>query len=272
MQERYDTQIHQAPTYYWAKPIAWMDCCRCQAPPCQGPYTTEGCNEYYTIKSASFIHAQFSILIRFLCVHRPGDTCAVLENQFGLTLDQIRHWNIEIDSNCANLQAGLGYCVSGPPAGTGTLPPSRGCAKYYIVTSGDGCNKIDTQFGITLAQFRSWNPMVNADCNLSSMPVLSLGTNATAGMNILPGTQYCVAGPSSTSPAPPPPSPTALETITPGQGCKRYYTIISGDTCQIIENKFSITSQQFTTWNPEINSQCTNIELGFQVHYCVAGP
>ncbi|PIL32555.1 hypothetical protein GSI_05258 [Ganoderma sinense ZZ0214-1] len=196
---------------------------------------TTGCSTYYTVQS--------------------GDTCAVMETQFDVTFDQIRQWNPEIDSNCANIQPGFGYCVAGPAAGTGTITPSQGCTAYYTVQSGDSCGVIDAQFNITLTQFLTWNPEINSQCS-----------------NILAGIQYCVAGPSggSTTTTTSAAAPTGSGTITPGQGCKQYYTVVSGDNCSVIESKFSITLTQFTTWNPEINSQCTNLELGVQ--YCVSGP
>ena len=34
--------------------------------------------------------------------------------------------------------------------------------------------------------------------------------------------------------------------------------MVSGDNCSVIESKFGITMTQFTTWNPEINSDCTS--------------
>ncbi|VDC05352.1 unnamed protein product [Peniophora sp. CBMAI 1063] len=205
------------------------------------PGTLAGCSAYYTVKS--------------------GDTCAVMETNYGITLDQIRQWNTEIDANCDNIQPGYGYCMSGPAAGSGSLLPSGGCTDYYTVQSGDTCTVIESAKGITLAQFLSWNPEVNSQCS-----------------NIQAGLQYCVAGPSTTltTTATTPTStsaaaaPTGSGTITPGQGCTKYYTVASGDNCSVIDTKFGITLAQFTKWNPEINSACTNLQLSVQ--YCVAGP
>jgi len=127
-----------------------------------------------------------------------------------------------------------------------------GCTQYYTIVSGDSCGAIESQFGITLSQFLTWNPEVNAQCT-----------------NILVGLAYCVAGPtSSSSSAPPASSPTAPGTIT--SGCTTYYTVVSGDSCGAIESTFSISFAQFQAWNPEVNSGCTNILVGFE--YCVAGP
>ncbi|PPQ88423.1 hypothetical protein CVT25_011225 [Psilocybe cyanescens] len=208
---------------------------------------TTGCSVYYTVQS--------------------GDFCGKIDDQFGITLTQLLTWNPEIDSECTNIQIGLAYCVSGPGATgststTSTPAPSPtasgtitvGCTEYYTVVSGDSCPAIESKFSITFAQFQQWNPEVDTACD-----------------NILVGFQYCVAGPttssSSTTPAA---SPTASGTITPAQGCKSYYTTVSGDFCFKIETQFDITLAQFLEWNPEINSDCTNLQVGLA--YCVSGP
>ncbi|KAM5541623.1 hypothetical protein V8D89_004813 [Ganoderma adspersum] len=216
---------------------------------------TTGCTAYYTVQSGdtcTTIDTTFLIRADRFPRMEPrskftmsGDTCSVMETQYGITFDQIRQWNPEVDASCANIQPGFGYCVAGR------------CTAYYTVQSGDSCDVIDTQFNITLTQFLTWNPEINSQCS-----------------NILAGVQYCVAGPSSgggtttttTSAA----APTGSGTITPGQGCKQYYTVVSGDNCSVLESEFGITLAQFINWNPEINSQCTNLELGVQ--YCISGP
>ncbi|KAF8966665.1 hypothetical protein BDZ97DRAFT_1917471 [Flammula alnicola] len=205
---------------------------------------TTGCTAYYTVQS--------------------GDFCGKIDDQFGITLAQLLTWNPEINSGCTNIQVGLAYCVSGPggttsttstpvasPTASGTI--ITGCTQYYTVVSGDSCPAIESKFSITFAQFQQWNPEVHTACD-----------------NILIGFQYCVAGPSSTSSTPPAASPTASGTITPAQGCQAYYTTVSGDFCFKIQTQFNITLAQFLEWNPEINSGCTNLQLGLE--YCVSGP
>lgn len=113
--------------------------------------------------------------------------------------------------------------------------------------------------------------------------IISL-TPCFAGSNIVAGVLYCVAGrellvhpkclnlTSHILTVPPPSAasgpttttttttsaaaPTGSGTLTPGQGCKQYYTVASGDNCGVIDTKFGITLAQFIKWNPEINSQC----------------
>ncbi|KAE7996963.1 hypothetical protein FH972_001639 [Carpinus fangiana] len=63
-----------------------------------------------------------------------------------------------------------------PPTQTVTVGTTSHCCKWYTVKSGDTCYAIDQANGITLAQFRSWNSYVNADCT-----------------NIFPNYAYCVS-------------------------------------------------------------------------------
>lgn len=51
------------------------------------------------------------------------------------------------------------------------------------------------------------------------------------------------------------------------QGCARWYTIVMGDGCTSVEQKFSLTAAQFFTLNPEVKTDCTNLGLGEA--YCV---
>lgn len=39
------------------------------------------------------------------------------------------------------------------------------CKKYHKVTDGEGCPQIEKQAGITFAQFRKWNPTIDAKCS-----------------------------------------------------------------------------------------------------------
>ncbi|KAF9559712.1 hypothetical protein CPC08DRAFT_637416, partial [Agrocybe pediades] len=206
-------------------------------PPNVAPGTiTDGCTKYYTIAS--------------------GDTCATIDTKFNITTAQFITMNPEVNSGCTNIALGSAYCVasnSTSSPGNGSIPPNvaagtitAGCTQYYTVISGDSCSAIDSQFGITLAQFITMNPEVNSGCT-----------------NIAVGSTYCVASSNSTSTVP---SNVAPGTVT--TGCTQYYTVISGDSCSTIESRFGISLSQFITMNPEVNSGCTNIAIGLA--YCVA--
>lgn len=49
------------------------------------------------------------------------------------------------------------------------------CQQYDTIVAGDYCNKIDTEYGISLAQLQSWNPGLDSTCS-----------------NLWKGYQYCV--------------------------------------------------------------------------------
>lgn len=60
-------------------------------------------------------------------------------------------------------------CVRGGSSTTTTQPPptaTSSCTQMYTVDSGDTCFKIWTQFGITEAQLRAWNPNLDANCDI----------------------------------------------------------------------------------------------------------
>ncbi|TPX09630.1 uncharacterized protein E0L32_009231 [Thyridium curvatum] len=62
-----------------------------------------------------------------------------------------------------------------------------------------------------------------------------------------------------------PKAPTFPDTVS---NCNLWHTIVSGDTCYSVEQKFGITSKQFLQWNPSVSSDClTNFWLGEA--YCV---
>ncbi|KAK1779165.1 hypothetical protein QBC45DRAFT_432873 [Copromyces sp. CBS 386.78] len=52
--------------------------------------------------------------------------------------------------------------------------------------------------------------------------------------------------------------------------CDGFYKVVSGDSCDTIASKNSITTTQFKTWNTEINADCSNLWLDYYV--CVHIP
>lgn len=73
---------------------------------------------------------------------------------------------------CTNLQLDYNVCVHVPGAvnthgPTPQLPNlTSDCKKYHKVTDGESCPEIQKEAGgITLAQFRKWNPTVDAKCS-----------------------------------------------------------------------------------------------------------
>ncbi|KAK0670018.1 carbohydrate-binding module family 50 protein [Cercophora samala] len=206
----------------------------------------------------------------------------VLEN-YELTISQLFEYNPAVKSDCSGLWPGMAYCIRAPgydeddssTSASGTMtatttstssaspggPTHTGqpanCNKWHVVVSGDTCETVPTKYGITNAQFLSWNPAVSSDCT----------------SNFWIGQAYCVGTTSSTtsvvttttSSAPGPPGPTHI-----GQpsACNRWHVVVSGDTCESVPVMYSITRAQFQTWNPAVSADCTqNFWLGQA--YCV---
>ncbi|KAM7192140.1 hypothetical protein V8F20_008975 [Naviculisporaceae sp. PSN 640] len=163
----------------------------------------------------------------------PGDWCSKIWDQFSLTETQFRALNPTLNTNC-DLSIGQVVCVRGPASPTTTTsitsaaPTSSpgSCGRTYTVLAGDWCSKIWSQFNISEAQFRALNPTLNANCDLSIGQVL------------------CVAPPT----------------------CRATYTVISGDWCAKIWERFGLTEAQFRALNPSLNSNC---DLGIGQVVCV---
>jgi len=68
--------------------------------------------------------------------------------------------------------------------------------------------------------------------------------------------------------SPPPSSSSSSGTVSKGTGkCKKTYTPIPGDDCDIVVAKFHISLSQLYEWNPSVNHECTNLDA--YVPYCV---
>ncbi|KAJ7030545.1 hypothetical protein C8F04DRAFT_961483, partial [Mycena alexandri] len=115
------------------------------------------------------------------------------------------------------------------------------CTEYYIATPGDICATIENTFGISLTQIIALNPEINSQCT-----------------NFFAEEAYCVSSAAITGP----PANLVVE------GCVDYYTIESGDTCNLVAGEWGLSFTQYIALNPEINVQCTNLFLGLA--YCVA--
>ncbi|CAI7592359.1 unnamed protein product [Penicillium pancosmium] len=101
-----------------------------------------------------------------------GDQCDSIETEFKITHDQFIKWNPSISPGCTNLQLDYNVCVHVPGAvnthgPTPQMPNlASDCKMYHKVTDGESCPEIQKEAGgITLAQFRKWNPTVDTKCS-----------------------------------------------------------------------------------------------------------
>ncbi len=159
-----------------------------------------------------------------------------------------------------------------PVMAQGTTPPgptqpgiSSNCNKWQIVGAGNTCATIEAQYGITHAQFLSWNPAVSSDCLTNFWPdyAYCVGVGAAAP------TSTTASSTSSTTRVTSPPGPTF--TGTPAN-CNSWYLVKSGDDCTAIAARYGITLAQFLAYNPAVSSNCaTNFWPDYA--YCVGlGP
>lgn len=155
------------------------------------------------------------------------------------TLSQFYQWNPAVKTDCSGLQAGYFVCigVAGSTTTTTSNPHSpqqtgiaANCNKYYFVEIGDGCAAIASTYGITLADFYSWNPAVGTSCQ-----------SLQAGYYVCVG----VSG-STTSTTTTKPTTTTKAPITT--------TTASGPS-----------PTQFGAWNPYVGTSCASLWLGYYV-------
>lgn len=121
-----------------------------------------------------------------------------------------------------------------------------------------------TSNNVTTTQFSTWNWRIVGKCDA------------------VRGDQYICKGPPGGVYTPPPPvyaptaassyystanhaQPTSTGTIA---DCGRYHDVASGDTCNSVALRYGITFGDMRTFNTQINTDCTNLWLGYS--YCVA--
>ncbi|KAF7346923.1 hypothetical protein MVEN_01444700 [Mycena venus] len=163
-----------------------------------------------------------------------GDTCAAIESKTGVSDAQLHQLNPGINSGCTNLQIGESLCVSGGTSSGG------GCSQTYTVVSGDTCAVIESKTGVSDAQLHAQNPAINSGCT-----------------NLQIGETLCISGGSGSTGG------------GGGGSCSQTYTVVSGDTCAVIESKTGVSDSQLHAQNPSINSACTNLQVGETL--CVSG-
>ncbi|RAQ59552.1 hypothetical protein COH21_007923 [Aspergillus flavus] len=181
-----------------------------------------------------------------------GDDFPSIESDYGITLAQFYQLNPSIGSTCNTLWLGYAYCVKGPSSSatataiSSTASPNghtqagtvSNCNLYHTVVSGDSCDHIEITYGISFAQLYEWNPAIGSNCE-----TLRVGYSiCVAALSINAPTQHGIAS-----------------------DCNRYYTVVSGDSCDHIETMYGITFAQLYRWNPAIGSNCQTLGVGYSV-------
>ncbi|KAH8194552.1 hypothetical protein TruAng_011287 [Truncatella angustata] len=158
------------------------------------------------------------------------------------------------------------FCTNFPAAGT-SLCITNQCTTVTVPTN-TTCEIMAAAANITETQLKAWNPSISYGCaNLPKMNGSEVCVDA-------PGRKF--VAPTDTSSLPPQTPTTTAPTPTDaadGSGgadkpCGRWYSVQTGDYCNLVALKFGITLSDFLFLNPAVNTNCTNL---FALEsYCVA--
>ncbi|KAL8333673.1 hypothetical protein RB593_003386 [Gaeumannomyces tritici] len=226
-----------------------------------------------------------------------GTTCTSMASSWGISADGFA--KINPGTTCSSLEAGKTYCVIGewtpdttaPPATTpsttkmSTAAPSTtttstttqpttkttspatasnspqmpgvatNCNRFYKIQSNDHCDSVAQKNGISTAQLRSWN---TASCS-----------NLWLNYYICTGAPGAAAPQPTTAPSAPDSSNSPQQ---PGavSNCGKWSKVVSGDTCDVIAARNTVTVAQLRSWNTQINPNCSNLMLDYFA--CVGVP
>ncbi|KAL3443567.1 hypothetical protein BJX65DRAFT_285046 [Aspergillus insuetus] len=147
--------------------------------------------------------------------------------------------------------------TTNPTDPTPTMPGiADNCDGFYKISSGDQCSSIAQRHGVTIAQLRSWNSEINAECSnlwldyyiCVHVPGVATSTSTTITTTTLaPGTG---------------PTPQQSGIIS---SCNKYHLVESGDGCASITSSYGISLANFYNWNPAVGSSCGSLWLGYYV-------
>jgi len=205
-----------------------------------------------------------------------GDSCPDLASRYSIILSNFYAWNPAVGSDCRTLIVDFFVCVgmvggvpppttttktttTAPGNGISTPTPTQtgmigNCNKFHKVVSGDGCQAIATRYSVSLSNFYKWNPAVGSDCR-----TLIADYHVCVGVvgGSLPPT-------TTTRPGNGVATPTPIQTgmVT---NCDTFHKVISGDQCDAVAKKASITLANFYKWNPAVGSTCGSLLLGYYV-------
>ncbi|EMD87309.1 hypothetical protein COCC4DRAFT_59180 [Bipolaris maydis ATCC 48331] len=220
------------------------------------PSVATNCDSFYYVKS--------------------DNSCENIAKFNGISTARFLSWNPSAGSDCTGLWVNAYACISiightptsvAPMTtttgnGIATSPSIqygmvRNCDSFYMVKSGDTCDKISSSNSITSAQLISWNPTVGSSCGSFTFAFLSSDTHPTTTKAPVTTTK---PGNGLTTPAP---YRTGMKT-----SCKIFHFVASGETCATISAKYKITTANFAKWNPAVGS--TYAGLWASTYACVA--
>ncbi|EMW5935459.1 LysM peptidoglycan-binding domain-containing protein [Enterococcus faecalis] len=169
-----------------------------------GSNNQSGTNTYYTVKS--------------------GDTLNKIAAQYGVSVANLRSWNgISGDLIFVGQKLIVKKGASGNTGGSGSGGSNNnqsGTNTYYTVKSGDTLNKIAAQYGVSVANLRSWNGISGDLIFVGQKLIVKKGASGNTG------------GSNNNQ-----------------SGTNTYYTIKSGDTLNKISAQFGVSVANLQAWN-----------------------
>jgi hypothetical protein len=142
------------------------------------------------------------------------------------------------------------------------LPTQAGmvdnCDKFYFVQGGESCTSVLGKNGILMADFLAWNPSVMTTCT-------GLWAEVNVCVNTIGHTPKPVATSTTTAPTN---LPSPIQTPV-ASNCNRYHQVASASTsCQAIADYWGVKLADIKSWNPSLDSTCSNLKVG---HHVCAG-
>ncbi|KAI1131229.1 LysM domain protein [Nemania abortiva] len=167
------------------------------------------------------------------------------------------------------------YLVS--PPGTPAPGATADCSAWVQDSYGTTCTIIERIYGMTEAQFLSWNPsagQLGVGCNLiqglyycvevNYTPLTTLTTSATIPTSTTRATSTTTVPGNGIST----PSPVQTGIAT---NCNKFYLVANGDGCYDIAAAQGITLTDFYAWNPAVGNTCATLLAGYYVCVGVTG-
>ncbi|KAJ5094856.1 hypothetical protein N7456_010717 [Penicillium angulare] len=168
--------------------------------------------------------------------------------------------------------------------GMAILPRSSVTCDYETAAaSGDTCSSFAAEWGLAEDTFVSLNPDITCPNLVSGQNYCVVGTVTTTGpttttsstvttSTVTSSTSSSTSVSSSSSTSSTSSSSTPYEPQQTGTAatCDQYHLVVNGDSCSAIESQYGISLTEFLAWNPSLNSDCTNLLVGY--YYCVNIP
>lgn len=130
------------------------------------------------------------------------------------------------------------------------------CNKFYYVRSGETCDTVARNNGITVQNLASWN------AGIGDTKCTGLWADAYACVNVIG------RDPTPISSLP----PNAIQTPSPTQrgmigSCSKFYKVRAGDGCWQIAKDKGIALDDLYRWNPAVKADCSGLQA--ETYLCV---